>query len=113
LTPDDRKRHFLQVFRRWEALFKRSDRGDVQAEKWLIAEYYDSLGHLSPAGLEALTKLLKARCTFFPTIRECLDAMTTNPYDWGHPFREGGKPELYHNGQVRALPAPQGALGHG
>ena len=112
-THNDRKRHFLEVFRRWEALFKRADRGDVQAEKWLIAEYFDSLGHLSPQGLEVLTKLLKAKCTFFPTIRECLDAMAADRYDWAHPFRAGGAPALYHDGVVRALSSPARALTHG
>lgn len=80
------KRHFLQTFRRWEALFKRADRGDVQAEKWLIADYYKSLGHLSPAGLEALTDVLKERCTFFPTIRECLEVLQPKVGDYANPF---------------------------
>jgi hypothetical protein len=83
----DHKRAFLETFRRWELLFKRKDTGDMQAEKWLIAEYYDSLGHLSVAGFEALTRLLKENCTFFPTVRECLDLMRPKDrYDWGHPF---------------------------
>ena len=81
------KRAFLQTFRRWEGLFKRADRGDVRAEKWLIADYYASLCHLSPMGFDALTDLLKERCTFCPTVRECLEAMKADPYDWGHPFR--------------------------
>lgn len=81
-----RKRHFLQTFRRWEALFKRADRGDVQAEKWLIADYYKSLGHLSPEGLERLTDELKARCTFFPTIKECLEITHPARYDYANPF---------------------------
>lgn len=81
------KRAFLETFRRWEALFKRKDSGDLQADKWLIAEYYDSLGHLSPDGLQTLTRLLKANCTFFPSIKECLDLMRpASRYDWGHPF---------------------------
>lgn len=87
----DHKRAFLETFRRWEALFKRKDSGDAQADKWLIAEYYDSLGHLSPDGLQALTRLLKENCTFFPTIRECLDMMRPKDRcDWGHPFLGAG-----------------------
>jgi len=81
-----RKKHFLQVFRRWEALFKRADRGDVEAEKWLIADYFKSLGHLSPEGLEALTDELKARCTFFPTIKECLEITNPKRFDYSSPF---------------------------
>ena len=80
------KRHFLQTFRRWEALFKRADRGDVQAEKWLIADYYKSLCHLSPAGLEVLTDELKERCTFFPTIRECLEVTRPKQFDYANRF---------------------------
>ena len=81
------KRAFLETFRRWEVLFKRKDAGDMQAEKWLIAEYYDSLGYLSADGFDVLTRLLKENCTFFPTIRECLDLMRPKDrYDWGHPF---------------------------
>lgn len=89
----ERKRHFLETFRRWEILFKRKD-ADVQADKWLIAEYFDSLRHLSPAGLDVLTRQLKERCTFFPTIKECLDlTRPADKYDWGHPFLN--KPELF------------------
>lgn len=73
------KRAFLETFRRWEILFKRKDGANVEAEKWLIAEYYDSLKHLSPEGFKALTDILKQECTFFPTIRECLDR--TKPKD--------------------------------
>lgn len=81
------KRAFLDTFRRWEALFKRKDSGDQQADRWLVAEYYDSLGHLSPEGLNTLTRLLKEHCTFFPSIKECLDLMRPKDrYDWGHPF---------------------------
>lgn len=84
----ERKRHFLQVFRRWEALFKRADRGDEQSEKWFIAEYYKSLGHLSHDGLEALTEQLKRKCTFFPTIKECLEIINVPQLSgqWGNPF---------------------------
>lgn len=74
------------MFRRWEALFKRADRGDVQAEKWIIADYFKSLGHLSAEGLEALTEELKARCVFFPTIKECLEITRPGRYDFGNPF---------------------------
>lgn len=91
-SVDAHKRHFLQTFRRWEVLFKRKD-GDVQSDKWLIAEYYKSLGHLSEAGLDVLTDALKETCVFFPTIKECLDL--TRPkdrYDWAHPFLN--KPHL-------------------
>lgn len=81
------KRAFLEMFRRWEALFKRKDTGDAQADKWMIAEYYDSLGHLSSAGLTTLTRMLKEQCTFFPTVKECLDLIRPKDrYDWGHPF---------------------------
>ena len=86
------KRAFLETFRRWEVLFKRKDAGDMQAEKWLIAEYYDSLGYLSADGFDVLTRLLKENCTFFPTIRECLDLMRPKDhYDWGHPFLDAHK----------------------
>ena len=99
------KRHFLQTFRRWEALFKRADRGDVQAEKWLIADYYKSLCHLSPAGLEALTDELKERCTFFPTIRECLEVTRPKQFDYANRFyrlrhiEEIGSPLLLQGAQ--------------
>lgn len=74
------------VFRRWENLFKRKD-GNVESDKWLIAEYYKSLGHLSEAGLDKLTDVLKETCIFFPTIKECLDATRASRWDYGHPFR--------------------------
>lgn len=93
-----RKRYFLQVFRRWEMLFKRADRGDVQAEKWMIADYFKSLGHLSPTGLETLTDVLKEKCTFFPSIKECLEIMRPGPYDYGSKFYRlrhlGGDPVM-------------------
>ena len=99
-----RKRHFLETFRRWEALFKRADRGDVQAEKWLIADYFKSLGHLSPEGLEALTDELKVRCTFFPSIKECLDITNPKQFDYGNPFYR-----LRHlGGDPKMLAAPEG-----
>lgn len=99
------KRKFLETFRRWEILFKRKDGGDIQAEKWLIAEYYDSLKHLSVDGFDMLTKRLKETCVFFPTIKECMEATRPNgPYDWSHPFLN--KPALF-------LPRePRMALGH-
>lgn len=104
------KRQFLQVFRRWEALFKRSDRGDIQAEKWLIADYYKSLAFLSADGLEVLTDELKRRCTFFPTIRECLEITQPGAYDYGNPFyklrhvRAGDPQLLAHAKPAAALP---------
>lgn len=79
----DHKRAFLAQFRRWEILFKRKDGANVEAEKWLIAEYYDSLKHLSPEGFAALTKILKEECTFFPSIKECLDrTRPASKYDY-------------------------------
>lgn len=98
----ERKKHFLQVFRRWEALFKRADRGDIQAEKWLIADYFKSLGHLSPEGLEALTDELKAKCIFFPTIRECLEIMNPSRFDYASKFYG-----LKHLGDKSFLVAPE------
>ena len=98
----ERKKHFLQVFRRWEALFKRADRGDIQAEKWLIADYFKSLGHLSPEGLEALTDELKAKCIFFPTIRECLEIMNPKRFDYASQFYW-----LKHLGDKSFLAAPE------
>ena len=73
-------------------IFKRKDTGDVAADKWFIAEYYKSLGHLSPEGFEKLTERLKETCTFFPTIKECLDIIRpASRYDWGHPFLDAPK----------------------
>ena len=66
-------------------LFKRKD-GEAQAAKWLVAEYFDSLGHLSADGFKALTRQLKERCIFFPTVRECLEITRPGPYDWASPF---------------------------
>ena len=103
----DRKRHFLMVFRRWEALFKRADRGDEQAEMWFVAEYYDSLKHLSPAGLEALTKQLKARCTFFPTIKECLDITNCASLDWSNPFSQRSPALFQHSASVARIGSTQ------
>lgn len=100
----ERRRYFLTMFRRWEALFKRADRGDEMADKWLIAEYYKSLGHLSTSGLEALTEQLKRRCTFFPTIRECLAIIEVPQLsgEWSNPFIN--RPAaFYHNGSAIAL----------
>lgn len=98
----ERKKHFLQVFRRWEALFKRADRGDIQAEKWLIADYYKSLGHLSPEGLEALTDELKAKCIFFPAIKECLEIMNPKRFDYASKFYG-----LKHLGEKSFLAEPE------
>jgi len=94
----EHKRAFLEMFRRWEVLFKRKDSGDTQADKWLIAEYYDSLGHLSVEGMSTLTRMLKEHCTFFPSVKECLDLMRPKDrYDWGHPFLS------VHNGRPSPL----------
>lgn len=84
-SQDEHKLYFLKTIRRWEMLFKRKD-GNVESDKWLIAEYYKSLGHLSEAGLDRLTEVLKETHTFFPTIKECLDATRCGQYDYGHPF---------------------------
>lgn len=104
-AADDHKRHFLSVFRRWEALFKRADRGDIQAEKWLIAEYFASLGHLNEHGLTLLTGELKKRCTFFPTIRECLEIINVPQIsaNYASPFY---RPRLPVTFQQEALAAP-------
>jgi hypothetical protein len=104
------KRKFLETFRRWEVLFKRKDNGDVQAEKWLIAEYYDSLRHLSAEGFDVLTRQLKERCTFFPTIRECLDlTRPADRYDYSHPFHHS-KPMLLQCDVMAQIAAPRPVL---
>lgn len=95
----DRKLHFLKTFRRWEMLFKRADRGDGEAEKWLISEYYKSLGELDEHGLELLTDELKTRCTFFPTIKECLEIINPPRYSYANPFNNGA----HRLGQRRGL----------
>lgn len=109
---DDHKRAFVTNFRRWSVLFKRKD-GDVEADKWLIAEYYKSLQHLTPAGFDKLTDILKETCIFFPTIRECLEAVTCkDQYDWGHPFR-GNPPALVRRYTPPAqLAAPTNQIGY-
>lgn len=84
-SQDEHKLYFLKTIRRWEMLFKRKD-GNVESDKWLITEYYKSLGHLSEAGLDRLTEVLKETHTFFPTIKECLDATRCGQYDYAHPF---------------------------
>ncbi len=101
------KRHFLQVFRRWEAVFKRADRGDEVAEKWLVAQYFKALGHLSPAGLEALSEQLMRKNTFFPTIRECLEIINVPQLSgqWGNPFIN--RPAALYQDQHAALAAPR------
>ena len=102
------KRKFLEVFRRWEMLFKRKDGGSVEAEKWLIAEYYDSLRHLSADGFDTLTAQLKEKCIFFPTIRECLElTKPAGPFDYAHPFFR--EPRLFVQ-PAKALPAPVHAI---
>ena len=109
------KRAFLETFRRWEILFKRKDGGSVEAEKWLIAEYYDSLKHLSPEGFAALTRILKEECTFFPTIRECLErTRPKGPYDFQTNCLRG--PENFVNGTqpvARIAYSNGGYLEHG
>ncbi|NBW44255.1 MAG: hypothetical protein EBR45_01605 [Betaproteobacteria bacterium] len=104
----DHKRAFLREYQRWAMLFRGKDTGDTESEKWLIAEYYESLQHLSEEGFAELTKLLKANCTFFPTVRECLDLMRPKDrYDWGHPFLAAHKgqstPLLRHAPPPRVL----------
>lgn len=81
----EHKKHFAQTFKRWAVLFKRKD-GDVESDKWLMAEYYDSLRHLSPAGFDMLTKALKEVSIFFPTIAECLEVTRPKRGDYGSPF---------------------------
>ena len=93
----DHKRAFLLTFQRWERLFRRKD-GDAESDKWLIAEYYKSLKHLTAQGFDVLTEHLKENCTFFPTVAECLKA--TKPesqFDYAHPFIRA---------QARGLVAP-------
>lgn len=109
----DHRRKFLETFRRWEILFKRKDGASVEAEKWLIAEYYDSLKHLSPDGFDALTRILKEECVFFPTIKECLDR--TRPkdrYDFSSNCLRG--PQYFMPREpFKALSGPSAALTHG
>lgn len=91
ISSAEHKRKFLETFQRWDILFKRKDGRSVEAEKWLIAEYYASLKFLSAEGFDVLTDSLKETCIFFPTIKECLDlTKPADKYDWGHPFR--GRP---------------------
>lgn len=114
-SDDAHKRAFLETFRRWEILFKRKD-GDVASAKWLIAEYYASLGHLSEAGFRALTDRLKETCVFFPTIKECLDVTRCDQYDWGNPFRglgSGGSHVMLRSAPpARRLAAPVEQIEH-
>lgn len=120
LTSDaERKRHFLTVFNRWTVLFKRVDNASLDAEKWLIAEYFKSIGHLSPRGLEALTEELKRRCTFFPTIREILEIIEPPRYAYGNPFYaakdmflDGREPGLDAIGSVEWRREARLALAH-
>lgn len=85
-ASNEHKRAFLETFRRWDRLFRRKD-GDPESDKWLIAEYYKSLKHLTPAGMDRLTEHLKENNTFFPTVAECLAAIKPKDrYDYGHPF---------------------------
>lgn len=83
----------------------------MEAEKWLIAEYYDSLKHLSPEGFTALTRILKEECTFFPTIRECLErTRPKGPFDFQTNCLRG--PENFVSGvdPARRLPPPSTRL---
>lgn len=106
----DHKRKFLETFRRWEILFKRKDGGNIETEKWLIAEYYDSLKHLSPAGLDQLTSILKAECIFFPTIKECLDrTKPQGPYDFSTNCLRGDQYFLPRQVQAARLTGPTDA----
>jgi len=106
-SEGERKRHFLTVMKRWAAVFKRADSGDIEKEMWLIAEYFKAIGHLSPAGLEALTEQLLRKCTFFPTIRECIEIIEVPQLSgqWGNPFINRN-PALYVD-QRPALAAPR------
>jgi len=105
----EHKRKFLETYKRWSRLFKGKD-GNLDDEKWLIAEYYKALGHLSERGLEVLTERLIPTCTFFPTIKECLDAIhPAGPYDWGHPFLDA--PQMFQPRQsIQRLEDPRAAL---
>lgn len=80
------KRAFLETFRRWAILFKRADSGDITADMWLVAEYYKSLRHLNADGFEHLTEELKRRCTFFPSVKECLEVINPSKYSYESPF---------------------------
>lgn len=112
------KRAFVTHYRRWATMFRGKDTGDAESERWLMAEYYQSLSHLSEEGFEALTQLLKENCTFFPTIKECLDFMKPKDrYDWGHPFLAAhlgrpspltiGKPSARALAYTASLPSPE------
>lgn len=83
----EHKRAFLETFRRWERLFKRKD-GDSESDKWLIAEYYKALGHLTVEQFGLLTEQLIRKCVFLPTISECLGVINPPPYSYGHPFNQ-------------------------
>lgn len=96
-TSNERKRQFLKTFQRWERLFRRKD-GDPESDRWLIAEYYRSLAHLTPAGLDRLTEVLKGKCTFFPSIAECLAETRCSRWDWDHPFAAAEDFGLFYSG---------------
>jgi len=106
-SEGERKRHFLTIMKRWGSVFKRADSADIEKEMWLIAEYFKALGHLSPAGLEALTEQLLRKCTFFPSIRECLEIVNVPQLSgqWGNPFIN--RPAALYHDQRAALAAPR------
>ena len=107
------KRAFLEQFRRWEAMFVRKDGRTVEAEKWLIAEYYASLKHLSPAGFAKLTEALREHCTFFPSIAECLKhTRPADRFDYSHPFHGAERSGLFIASQpdVRRLASDERKL---
>lgn len=104
------KRAFFRHYRLWAVIFKSKD-GDINEERWLVAEYYKSLSHLSEEGFERLTERLKATCTFFPTIRECLDLIKpASQYDWGHPFLNAPQMFRSKSDQVQQIAAQPKAV---
>lgn len=114
---NEHKRAFAQTFKRWAILFRRKD-GNEDDDRWMMAEYYQSLNFLTAEGFDALTDELKRECTFFPSIRECL--LITNPGKYNYQARFGGDPaympKLFRSTPAdlpQALAAPRAALGYG
>lgn len=106
----EHKKAFAQMFKRWSILFRRKD-GDENDDRWLMAEYYQSLSFLTADGFNALTDELKGQCTFFPTIRECLAIVRPGFYNYKARF--GGDPKYMKHlfrENPPALPAPRAAL---